>query len=85
MSLPQVLNQNSFVFVSGSLLIVLAAVLLFRRARRGWLGWGALVVVAVIGWYALRTTDGLQLNSAADYEAALRSGQPTLIEFYSNY
>ena len=85
MSLPQVLNQNSFVFVSGSLLIVLAAVLLFRRARRAWLVWGALVVTAVIGWYALRTTNDLQLNTVADYEATLRSGQPTLIEFYSNY
>jgi hypothetical protein len=85
MSLVQVFNQNSFVFISGSMLIVLAAVLMFRRARRGWIVWGALVVAAAIGWYTLRTTNGLQLNTLADYDAALRSGQPTLIEFYSNY
>jgi xanthine/uracil permease len=85
MSLPQVLNQNSFVFLSGLLLTVLALILLFRKARRGWLVWGALAVAAVIGWFALRTTDDLQLSTVADYEATLRAGHPTLIEFYSNY
>ncbi len=85
MTLFQVFNQNSFVFISGFVLISAAVMLLARKARRGWLVWGALVIAAVIGWAALRTTDGLQLNSAADYEAALRSGHPTLIEFYSNY
>lgn len=85
MSLGQVFNQNSFVFISGLTLAVAALVLLMRKARRAWLGWGACVVAVVIGWFALRTTDGLQLNSVADYEAALRAGRPTLIEFYSNY
>jgi hypothetical protein len=85
MSLFQVFNQNSFVFIGGTLLVILAVVCVTRRARRGWIVWGALLVAAAIGWYALRTTDGLQLNSVADYEAALRAGQPTLIEFYSNY
>jgi hypothetical protein len=85
MTLPQFFNVNSFILISAALLVVVAIVLLMRRARRGWLAWGALVIAAAIGWFALRTTDGLQLNTVADYEAALRSGQPTLIEFYSNY
>jgi len=85
MTLFQVLNQNSFVIISGLGLIIAALMLLARKARRGWLIWGALALASVIGWAALRTTDGLQLNSAADYEAALRAGRPTLIEFYSNY
>ena len=85
MTFLQVFNQNSFVFISGFALAVAAVMLLVRRARRAWLVWGALVVTAVIGWYALRTTNDLQLNTVADYEATLRSGQPTLIEFYSNY
>ena len=85
MNLFQALNQNSFVVISGTLLIITAIVLAKRHTRRGWIVWGALVVAAVIGWYALRTTDSLQLNTVADYEAALRSGRPTLIEFYSNY
>ncbi len=85
MSLTQVFNQNSFVFIGGFALVVAAVVLLVRKARRAWLVWGACVIAAVIGWFALRTTDGLQLSTAADYEAALRAGKPTLIEFYSNY
>jgi hypothetical protein len=85
MSLFQILNQNSFVVISGTLLVIVAIGLVKRRARHGWIMWGALVVVAAIGWYVFRTTDSLQLNTVADYEAALRSGQPTLIEFYSNY
>lgn len=85
MSLGQVINQNSFVFISGFGLLIAALLLLARKARRGWLIWGALAISAVAGWYALRTTDGLQLNTLADYEAALRTGRPTLVEFYSNY
>ncbi len=85
MTLLQVFNQNSFVFISGFVLATAAVMLIVRKARRAWLVWGACVVAAVIGWFALRTTDGLQLNSVADYEAALRAGRPTLIEFYSNY
>jgi hypothetical protein len=85
MSWLQSVNQNSFVFISGILLVVAALVLAARRARRAWLMWGAAVLAVVISWYALRTTDGLQLNRVADYEAAIRSGQPTLVEFYSNY
>jgi hypothetical protein len=85
MTLFQVFNQNSFVFISGFALAIAALVLFVRKARRAWLVWGACVVAAVIGWFALRTTDGLQLSSVADYEAALRAGRPTLIEFYSNY
>ena len=85
MTFLQVFNQNSFVFISGFALAVAAVMLLVRRARRAWLVWGVCAVAAVIGWFTLRTTDGLQLNTAADYEAALRSGKPTLVEFYSNY
>lgn len=85
MSLFQIFNQNSFVFISGFALAVAALVLFVRKAHRAWLVWGACVVAAVAGWFALRTTDGLQLNTVADYEATLQAGRPTLVEFYSNY
>ena len=85
MTLTQIFNQNSFVVICGFTLAVAAVVLLLRTARRAWLVWGLCVVATLIGWYALRTTDGLQLNTVAEYEAALRAGRPTLIEFYSNY
>lgn len=85
MTVFQFFNQHSFVISSGVLLASGALALRRRRARRGWLGWGAVVVAATIGWLTLRTTTGVPLNTVADYEAALRAGQPTLIEFYSNY
>lgn len=85
MNVFQFFNQHSFLMISAAALIIFALGLAARRARRGWLIWGALVLVTAGGWYTLRTTNGLHLNTAADYEAAIRSGQPTLIEFYSNY
>ena len=85
MTFIQFFNQHSFVITSGVLLAMGALVLRRRRARRAWLVWIGLFAVAAIGWLTLRTGEGLQLNSTAEYEAAIRSGQPTLVEFYSNY
>jgi len=85
MSVLQFFNQHSFLVIGAAALIIVALGLLARRARRGWLIWGALALVTAVGWYTLRTTNGLRVSTVADYEAAIRSGQPTLIEFYSNY
>jgi hypothetical protein len=63
----------------------IAIALLRRHARRAWLIWFGVVVVAFAGWFLLRTGEGAQFNSVEDYEAALRTGQPTLVEFYSDY
>jgi hypothetical protein len=85
MSISQFVNQHSYLMISAAALVIFGGVLRARQARRGWLLWGALAAVAAAGWLALRTPDGRQLNTAADYEAALRAGRPTLVEFYSNY
>lgn len=47
--------------------------------------WITLLVIGALGiaWLMLRTP-GTELTSVADFDARLRSGQPTLIEFYSN-
>jgi hypothetical protein len=81
----QFLNQHSFISMGSFVLFIMAIVLLRRRARRGWLIWGGLAVVLGTGWLLLRTGAGLQLNSVEDYEAALKTGRPTLVEFFSNY
>jgi hypothetical protein len=41
--------------------------------------------MALIGWLALRTGEGAPFKSVEEYEATLRAGQPTLVEFYSDY
>ena len=81
----QFFNQHSFLLTGSLVLIVTTIVLLRRRARKGWLIWGSLAVVLGAGWVVLRTGAGLQLNSVDDYEAAIKAGRPTLVEFFSNY
>ncbi len=62
MTLFQTFNQNSFVVSSGVVLVVAALLLLARKARRAWLVWEACAGAAAMGWFALRTTDGLHLE-----------------------
>ena len=81
----QFFNQHSFLLTGLLVLCITAIMLLRRRARKGWLIWGGVAVVLGAGWLVLRTGVGLQLNSVEDYEAAIKTGQPTLVEFFSNY
>lgn len=81
----QFLNQHSYVVAAGTLLALLAVMLRVRRARGGWLIWLGLAGLAAAGWLALRTGESARFTAVADYEAALRTGTPTLVEFYSDY
>lgn len=85
MSVFQFLNQHSYLIASGTLLTIAAVVLFIRKARRAWLLWIGLALIGVVGWFALRTGSGTQLNSVEDYEAIIRTGRPVLVEFYSDY
>ena len=85
MTIFQFFNQLSYLLISAIVLGVVALALVRRHARRAWLIWLSLVVVAIAGWFVLRTGVGTHFNSVDDYEAALREGQPTLVEFYSDY
>jgi hypothetical protein len=85
MTIFQFFNQHSYVLISAIVLGVAAIVLFRRRARHAWLIWLGLLAIAIGGWFVLRTGEGTAFNSAEDYEAALRTGQPTLVEFYSDY
>ena len=85
MTIFQFLNQHSYLLICAIVLGGMAIAFFWRRARRAGLIWLGVLVVVIIGWFALRTGEGAQFNSAEDYEAALRSGQPTLVEFYSDY
>jgi len=78
-------NHHSFLIISGLLVLVWAALLLARRARRGWLLWGLAVLALGVGWLALRTRVAQQPQTLSEIEAAIISGQPVLVEIYSNY
>jgi hypothetical protein len=85
MSVFQFFNEHSYLIISGTLLAIGAVVLIIRKARRAWLLWFGLALIGVVGWFALRTGSGTQLNSVEDYEANIRTGRPVLVEFYSDY
>jgi len=80
-----IVNQFSFVF--GSLFLVALVALLGLRggvSPRGLLALGV-TVLAVLGVWLLVRTGSSTYAQVAQVEAILAGGQPTLVEFYSNY
>lgn len=78
------LNQHSFV-VTGVLLLVGLWFVLRRRGR--WIRRVALAATALllaIVFASLRTGAG-DVRTAADLDAALASGEPVVLEFFSDY
>ena len=84
-TMAQIFNLNSFLFIGLSGLLLLAAILVRRRVHYGLVIWLIAVLVLGAGWLLLRTGAGVQLDSVEAYEAAIASGRPTLVEFYSDY
>lgn len=86
MELFEFTNRHSFFVIGGLLLAGLGAFLLFRRA--GLLGWGlwvALLIVLVVFWLSMRARPSQAFASEGEIEAALRSGRPVLVYWFSNY
>jgi hypothetical protein len=84
-TLFQFFNQHSYLLISAIVLGSVALALVMRRVRLAWLIWLGLLALVLIGWLGLRTGEGASLTSVEDYEASLRAGRPTLVEFYSDY
>ena len=78
-------NHHSFLLFGGMLLAIWAVVLLVHRGGRGWILWGLALLLLGVGWFVLRTRAAEQPNTVADIEASISSGQPVLVEIYSNY
>lgn len=78
-------NHHSFLIIGGLLVLLWAAMLLARRARRGWVFWGLAVLALGIGWLALRTRAAQHPQTLGEIETAISSGQPVLVEIYSDY
>jgi thiol-disulfide isomerase/thioredoxin len=79
-------NQYSYLFISLIGLLIVAAVLRWRRTRRGASAVSliGLIVVLVIGQFALRPGFS-DVNSVQAAEELLANGKPTFMEFFSNY
>lgn len=83
----QFLNQFSFVILPLILFAAAAALLAWRRARWPlWAGWSGLLVLYLA--YALTSGQASteRWDTPENIRVALSSaGQPTLVEFFSNY
>lgn len=81
----QLLNQHSYL-ITALLVFLIAGGFLLRW--RGGLP-GALLTLALtgllVGGYFLLRPGQSTIQDAAEFEAALASGQPVLLELYSNY
>ena len=53
-----------------------------RFLRENWLL--LLFVAGIVGGFVLLRTPGSAVSSVAEVDSRLKSGQPTLLEFYSN-
>lgn len=85
-SMAQYINQHSFTLGAGALFAVVA-VLLIRDgvSRRDVIALLALGGSLAVAWAMLRPGGNAAAEGADPLEAARRSGQTTLVEFYSPY
>jgi len=80
------LNRHSFLVFGGVALLGLGVFLFLRRT--GWIGWGLWVLTLmalVVFWLSMRTRPPQPFASPEEIEAALRSGRPVLVYWFSNY
>lgn len=79
-------NQYSYLFIAAG--VILGVVLLLRLLRVRWVGVGSAALLVVVlftaGWLLLRpgASDVESLDAA---DTLLNNGNPTLVEFFSNY
>jgi thiol-disulfide isomerase/thioredoxin len=80
-------NQYSYIFFSiGAVLVAAFALRRVWRVRWPLIGLAAVALAGLFtaGFFVLRPGDS-DVDSLAAAEAAINSGKPTLVEFYSNY
>jgi hypothetical protein len=80
----QLLNQHSYVVVA---IVALALLWLVTRRFRGAVRWitltlGVVAIALVAAWFRTPTGD---VRAVSDLDGALDTGEPVLLEFYSNY
>lgn len=78
-------NQHSYLFLSAFMLALVGALSLRGGVTRsGLIALGVTFVALLAGWLASRTGPSTYADTG-EVESALSGGQPTLVEFYSNY
>jgi thiol-disulfide isomerase/thioredoxin len=79
-------NQYSFLLITALILFVTAAVQIYRHARWRTVLTSLVVVGLVIGAaYAALRPGASDVDSLEAAESVIANGQPTMVEFFSNY
>jgi thiol-disulfide isomerase/thioredoxin len=86
------LNQFSYLYLSGLLLILIVGGVAIRSYRKqGRLVWkfistiaASLAVLTVMGFFALRPGSA-SVDSVAEVQQIIQNDRPTVIQFFSNY
>lgn len=84
--MQQLVNQYSFLWVSGAL-VLLVAFLLFRKKPKATDFFALAVVLAglVVAWFLLRPTQTPLMEDARKVHSMIGQGKPVLLEFQSPY
>jgi uncharacterized membrane protein len=80
----QVINQNSYIVVSGLVLLVAAYFVAQFGSLATWLVWIAAVLALYLGFRVLRPGRGSQVKEA-ELEKLVGSGMPVVLLLFSNY
>lgn len=81
-----ILGPYSGIVVLIAAILVMAIAILSRRARQQEFIWvGALALLMVAGWVAIRPTQTPLMDDAKEVQAMIGAGKPVLLEFQSPY
>ncbi len=86
LTMPQLLNQNSYTFAALIIFVAaLASVLVrYRRARYSYPALAALALALIAGNFIFRVGVS-EIESAAQFDQLLAARQPLVLEIFSNY
>lgn len=86
MSLPQLVNQNSYL-IAAFVVFVIALVIVLARFRDSWRTWVALLalIASLIAGNLILSSGASEIETPAQFDMLIAAHQPVVIEFYSNY
>ena len=79
------INSYSFVVV-GLLILLIVALMTWRIVGVQWMfGIGAITLAFLVGFQLMASTKNSTISDPENFNEVLRSGEPVLLELYSNF
>jgi drug/metabolite transporter (DMT)-like permease len=80
----QILNRNSYVIVSGLVVVVAASFVARSDSLLAWVAWIIVAAALYAGYRLLRPGKGSRMTKT-ELEHLVGSGTPVMLELFSNY